>query len=74
MAFTWVMAFIAALSGILFGYDTGVMSGAILFISREFQLTSGENGLVMGAVLFGALSGAIVSGRITDYFGRKKLL
>ena len=69
-----VMAFIAALSGILFGYDTGVMSGAILFIEKEFPLSAGMNGIVMGAVLFGALFGAIVSGRLTDMFGRKKLL
>lgn len=69
-----VMAFIAALSGVLFGYDTGVMSGAILFIEKEFPLTAGMNGLVMGAVLLGALLGAIVSGRLTDLFGRKKLL
>lgn len=69
-----VMAFIAALSGILFGYDTGVMSGAILFIEKEFPLSAGMNGLVMGAVLLGALIGAIFSGRLTDLFGRKKLL
>ena len=68
------MAVIAALSGILFGYDTGVMSGAILFIEKEFPLTAGMNGLVMGAVLLGALVGAIFSGRLTDLFGRKKLL
>lgn len=69
-----LMAFVAALAGILFGYDTGVMSGAILFIEKDFELTPTSNGLVMGAVLFGALLGAVVSGRITDYFGRKKLL
>jgi sugar porter (SP) family MFS transporter len=68
------MAFIAALSGILFGYDTGVMSGAILFIQEEYSLTAGMNGIVMSAVLLGALLGAIVSGRLTDHFGRKKLL
>lgn len=69
-----LMAFVAALSGILFGYDTGVMSGAILFIVKDYPLTAGENGIVMGAVLFGALFGAILSGRLTDHFGRKKLL
>jgi sugar porter (SP) family MFS transporter len=68
------IALIAAISGILFGYDTGVMSGAILFIPKEFPLTAGMNGIVVGAVLFGALGGAIFSGRATDYFGRKKLL
>ncbi len=69
-----LMALVAALSGILFGYDTGVMSGAILFIVKDYPLTAGENGIVMGAVLFGALAGAIFSGRLTDVFGRKKLL
>lgn len=67
-------AFVAALSGILFGYDTGVMSGAILFITKEYTLTAGMNGILMGAVLLGALLGAIVSGRITDRFGQKRLL
>ncbi len=68
------IALTAAISGILFGYDTGVMSGAILFIPQEFPLTPGMNGIVVGSVLFGALGGAIFSGRITDYLGRRKLL
>lgn len=69
-----VVAMIAAFSGILFGYDTGVISGAILFIKDEFHLSPQMNGLVVSAVLFGALLGAIISGRLTDRFGRKRLL
>jgi len=69
-----LIAFVAALSGILFGYDTGVMSGAILFIPNEYYLTPTMNGLLMGAVLFGAFLGAIFSGQITDHFGRRKVL
>jgi MFS family permease len=65
---------IAALAGILFGYDTGVVSGAILFINDEFQLTAQTNGIVVSAVLFGALIGAMTSGRLADQWGRKKLL
>ncbi len=69
-----VVAFIAALSGVLFGYDTGVISGAILFIKDEFHLSPQLNGLVVSAVLMGALIGAIASGRLADRFGRKRLL
>jgi MFS family permease len=65
---------IAALAGILFGYDTGVVSGAILFIHDEFHLTAQTNGLVVSAVLFGALLGAMFSGRLADQLGRRKLL
>jgi sugar porter (SP) family MFS transporter len=65
---------IAALAGILFGYDTGVVSGAILFINDEFHLTAQTNGIVVSAVLLGALIGAMSSGRLADRWGRKKLL
>lgn len=69
-----LVALVAALSGILFGYDTGVISGAILFIAEEHPLTAAMNGWVVGSVLLGALVGAIISGRVTDYFGRRKVL
>lgn len=71
--YIWI-AFVAALAGILFGYDTGVMSGAILYVAYEFNLSAGMNGLVVGAVLFGAFLGAIISGWAADTLGRKKLL
>jgi sugar porter (SP) family MFS transporter len=69
----WITA-IAALAGILFGYDTGVVSGAILFINDEYHLSPQINGIVVSAVLFGALLGALFSGRLADYLGRKYLL
>jgi sugar porter (SP) family MFS transporter len=70
----WFIAFIAAFAGVLFGYDTGVISGAILFISHEFNLSPQLNGLVVSAVLIGAFLGAVFSGRLADHFGRKRLL
>lgn len=69
-----LVASIAAIAGILFGYDTGVISGAILYINDEFELTSWINGFVVSSVLFGALLGSAVGGRFADYFGRRKLL
>lgn len=69
-----IVAMIAGLAGILFGYDTGVMSGAILFIGKEFTLSPLVNGIVVAAVLLGAFLGAILSGVLTDRYGRRKVL
>lgn len=73
-AFVVIIAAVAALGGILFGFDTGVISGAILFIAPEFHLSAWANGLVVSAVLFGALVGSAVSGRFSDWFGRRNVL
>ncbi len=65
---------VAALGGILFGFDTGVISGAILFIAPQFKLTAWQNGMVVSAVLLGALVGSGFSGRFSDWFGRRNVL
>ncbi|MDF1761136.1 MAG: sugar porter family MFS transporter [Coxiellaceae bacterium] len=70
----WFIALVAAFAGVLFGYDTGVISGAILFISHEFQLNAEMNGIIVGMVLVGAFLGALVSGHLSDVVGRKRLL
>lgn len=70
----FITAGIAALAGLLFGYDTGVISGAILFIKDQFQLSSGAVQNVVGAVLLGAMFGAALSGALADRFGRKRVL
>ena len=72
--FVYMTAGIAALAGLLFGYDTGVISGAILFIKDQFKLASTAVEAVVSAVLLGAVIGAALSGAITDMFGRKKVL
>ena len=69
----WIV-FVAALSGLLFGFDTGVISGAILFINQELQLTTFDTSLVTSAALFGACISAAVSGRVVDRCGRRHLL
>lgn len=66
--------FFGALGGLLFGYDTGVISGAILFISKQLTLAKWQEGWVVSAVLVGAILGAAVIGPMSDRFGRKKLL
>jgi len=72
--FVIVVAAIAALSGLLFGYDTGVISGALLFMRTQFHLTPEGEGRVVSGVLFGATFSSMVSGRLTDRFGRKRVI
>lgn len=70
----YFIAIIAALGGLLFGYDTGVISGAILFINKEFQLTSFDTSIVVSAVLVGATIGALIGGILADVIGRKNTI
>ncbi|MEM8628907.1 MAG: sugar porter family MFS transporter [Chlamydiota bacterium] len=69
-----LIALIAAFAGILFGYDTGVISGAILFINQEFSLTSAATSSVISIVLLGAFIGSFFSSGLADLLGRKRLL
>jgi SP family galactose:H+ symporter-like MFS transporter len=72
--FVCLTAATAALAGLLFGFDTGVISGAILFIKGEFGLTPFTEELLVSAALLGAVCGAALSGKITDLRGRKRTL
>jgi SP family galactose:H+ symporter-like MFS transporter len=72
--FVYVAAAISALGGLLFGYDTGVISGAILFIKKDFALSATVEEIVVSAVLVGAVVGAAIGGRLADRLGRRKLL
>lgn len=68
------IAFIAALGGLLFGYDTGVISGALLYITPEFGMDSTQAGFVTSMLLVGAAFGAVTGGRIADALGRRSTL
>ena len=62
---------IAALGGLLFGYDTGVISGAILFIQKSFALDTQMQEFTVSVVLIGAIVGAFLAGGASDQFGRR---
>src|SRR5438034_4996448 len=72
--FVYIAASFAALGGLLFGYDTGVMSGSIICIMREFVLTIVAEEVVVSGVLLGATLGALVGGNAADLFGRRRVL
>jgi MFS family permease len=65
------VSIIAAIGGLLFGYDTGVISGALLFIKDDLSASSFEQQAAVGSLLLGAVGGAILSGWLADKIGRK---
>jgi SP family galactose:H+ symporter-like MFS transporter len=73
-AYVLLVASIAALGGLLFGYDTGVISGAILFISKEFALDNRLQAFTISVVLIGCIGGSAVSGSVADRIGRRPTL
>jgi sugar porter (SP) family MFS transporter len=67
-------AVIAALGGLLFGYDTGIIASALLFIKTDFDLSSFEQGMVVSAVPIGAVLGAALAGQLADKYGRRRMI
>lgn len=74
MPYIYFIGFIAGLAGLLFGFDTGVVSGAITFIQQEYQLSNEMIGIIVSVVMAGAVFGAIVSNYVSRVFGRHKAL
>jgi SP family galactose:H+ symporter-like MFS transporter len=69
-----VIASVAATGGLLFGFDTGVISGAIPFFQQNFQISNSMVENITTAGLIGAVIGALLTGRLSDLFGRKKVI
>ncbi|MCH7659993.1 MAG: sugar porter family MFS transporter [Euryarchaeota archaeon] len=75
--FVVITAALAALNGLLFGFDTGVISGALLYIGETFPALEDSaflEGLVVSGTLIGAAAGAAVGGRLADRIGRRRLI
>ena len=65
------MAVVAAIGGILFGYDTAVISGTTAIVKNQFALTDMMEGWYVGCALIGSICGVLVAGTLSDYLGRK---
>lgn len=72
--YVYMVSSIAAITGLLFGFDTGIISGALLFIEKDFVISTELKEMIVSSVLLGAMIGSPVSGRLTDRFGRRKLM
>lgn len=73
--YVWLISTVAAMGGLLFGWDWIVISGAKVFFQRYFQITSdAQIGWAMACAIVGCFFGALVAGALSDRFGRKRLL
>ena len=69
-----LVALVSATSGLLYGYDTGIISGALLQIGREFDLSDTAKSIVTASILAGAVIGALACSRLAESLGRHRTL
>ncbi|MDP2338526.1 MAG: sugar porter family MFS transporter [Bacteroidota bacterium] len=69
-----LISVVAALGGLLFGFDTAVISGTINFIQPYFGLSEAGLGWTVSSLLFGCIAGVMLAGKAGDHYGRKKVL
>jgi|TARA_R110000744_G_scaffold131911_1_gene240131 SP family arabinose:H+ symporter-like MFS transporter len=74
MKYVYLITAVAALGGLLFGYDTAVIAGAIGFLQTKFALSSAMTGWAASSAIWGCLFGAMIAGFASDKLGRKKVL
>jgi len=74
MLYVYAVSAIAAIAGLLMGFDTGIISGALLFLEKDFVISTELKEMIVSSVLLGAMIGSPISGRLTDRFGRRRLM
>ena len=74
MGYVVFLSVVAAIGGILFGYDTAVISGTTEIVKAQFGLSTGMEGWYVGCALIGSIVGVLVAGMMSDFLGRKKTM
>ena len=74
LKYVYQYTFVAAVGGLLFGYDTAVVAGAIGFIQEKYTLSPAMTGWAASCALVGCMAGAMLAGWLSDKLGRKKVL
>src|SRR6478736_6094911 len=72
--YVYLLSTVAALGGALFGFDLVIISGTVAYFTENFSLNEYEIGWAVGCINIGAAVGAVVSGRLSETVGRKRLL
>ncbi len=70
----WKVTIVASLGGLLFGFDTAVISGTFGMVETQFGLSKLQVGWFGSSALIGAIAGALIAGKLSDHFGRKPIL
>lgn len=74
LSFVVRVSVVAALGGLLFGYDTAVIAGVVGFLQEKFELSSAMVGWAASSAIWGCVLGAMIAGYLSDRFGRKRVL
>jgi sugar porter (SP) family MFS transporter len=72
--YTYRIAVVAALGGLLFGFDTAIINGAIVFLKRQFAWSEVQTEVAASSLLLGCVLGASVAGALSDWLGRRRLM
>jgi sugar porter (SP) family MFS transporter len=71
-SYVYLISVVAAVGGLLFGYNLTIISGAVIFLQKQFSLTAAQLGFAIGSLTLGCISGPLMAGWFSDRFGRKK--
>jgi MFS family permease len=74
LVYVYSICLVATLGGLMFGFDLGIITGVVPYIEHQFSLSGFNLGLVVAVFELGAMTGALVTARVADKYGRKKTM